>query len=181
MGEVAALKTPCMPQEVVGALAAVWPWVVNAPLTLATACVLAAQSAIETNEWKSCVQYNLGNFKWDGKSAYCQFPTYEYVGGVRTLIRPPEPGCQFMAYADLQTGVRAWVVNLSRRWTLAWPCALAGDPDGFAQGLHDQKPPYYTAPPAEYIAGMRRYFDPFMTFLVLPTADTDPPGPLPET
>ena len=181
MGEVAATKTPCTPQQLVEALAAIWPSELGGTgLTLATACVLASQWAIETSEGTSCICWNLGNFKWDGSSTFTQFSTVEYENGVPTEIHPPAPGCQFMAYASLEDGVRAWLRSLYTHWTLAWPSALAGDPEGFAQGLHDQKPPYYTAPPAQYAAGMRRYFDPFMKTIMLPPTTT-PPDPLADT
>jgi hypothetical protein len=180
--ELAAKKTPCTPQELVTAVAGVWGEVVTdgTPLTLACVCVLASQWAIETAEGEFMICWNIGNFKWTRNPVdpFCQFATTEVVDGVSTKIVPPARGCQFMAYSDLSSGVRAWLTGLSRRWTLAWPCALAGDPDGFAQGLHDQKPPYYTAPVAGYIAGMREYFDPFMQTLTLPPdplADTFPP------
>jgi hypothetical protein len=188
VGEVAATKTPCTPQELVTALAACWSEVVigGTPLTLECACVLASQWAIETGEGASMVQWNIGNFKWDGVSPYCQFQTNEYVNGVLKTITPPEAGCQFMAYPNLPTGVKAWLAALQRKWTLAWPSALAGNPEGFAEGLRNQSPPYYTGPASVYAAGMRRYFDPFLTSLTLPTdplADTLPPTlpDLPET
>jgi hypothetical protein len=180
VGEVAATKTPCSPQELVEAIAASWPDIApDAPLTLAVACTLAAQWAIETGEGAACICWNIGNAKWnrDPSVMWTQFTTQEYVNGVLKTISPPEIGCQFMAYPNLQAGVTAWLASLSKRWTLAWAAALKGDPTGFAEGLRNQSPPYYTAPAATYVAGMLRYFTPFMKSLVLPTADTDPPPP----
>ena len=185
MGEVAAQKTPCTPEQLVRAIAACWTELVpDTPLTLATACTLASQWAIETGEGASMVCWNIGNAKWSGVGPYCQFTTIEYVNGVATKISPPALGCQFMAYPDLATGVRAWLTSLSKRWTLAWAAALRGNPAGFAQGLHDQVPPYYTAPANTYAAGMLRYFMPFMASLELPPdplADTNPPSSGPAT
>jgi hypothetical protein len=186
MGEVAATKTPCTAQQLVNALCAIWPSELGGTgPSLATACVLASQWAIETAEGADCIQWNVGNFKWNESPAspYCQFSTDEYVNGVKTTIHPPTPGCQFMAYASLEDGVRSWLHDLYARWTLAWTAACNGDPQGFAQGLHDQKPyPYYTAPVAEYAAGMLRYFTPFMKSIVLPSATTEPPpDPLADT
>lgn len=188
MGEVAAQKTPCTPEQLVRAIAACWTELVpDTPLTLATACTLASQWAIETGEGASMVCWNIGNAKAYPALAtimWTQFTTTEYVNGVVTKISPPALGCQFMAYPDLATGVRAWLTSLSKRWTLAWAAALRGDPAGFAQGLHDQVPPYYTAPASTYAAEMLRYFMPFMASLELPPdplADTNPPSSGPAT
>jgi hypothetical protein len=174
MGEVAATKTPCTPQQLVTALASIWPLIVpNTPLTLACACVLTSQWAIETSEGASCICWNFGNQKWSGSGPFCQFSTKEIINGVEITIHPPTAGCQFVAYSSLQAGAQAWLTSLSRRWTLAWAAALAGDPAGFAQGLH-------TADPHTYAAGMLRYFNPFMTSLSLPAASA-PPDPLADT
>jgi hypothetical protein len=193
--EVAATKTPCTPQELVEAIAAIWPTVVpGVELTPACACVLASQWGIETGEGASMICHNVGNAKANPATApmWTQFTTQEYVNGVLKTISPPEPGCQFVAYPSLQAGVQAWLTSFARHWTVAWPYALAGDPMGFAIGLHNQKPPYYTGEPSSYAAGMKRYFDSYMETLKLPPmppvpssadplADTDPPPPSPET
>jgi hypothetical protein len=183
VAEVAAKVTPCTAQDVVNALCEIWPYELGdtAP-TLATACVLAAQFAFETTNGSECVQYNIGNFKYRGSGNFCSFPTTEWIDGVETEIRPPDPGCRFMAYSSLENGVRAWLRDIYTHWTLAWKAACAGDPEGFAQGLKDQKPlPYYTGPANEYRAGMRRDFDLFMKSIVLATAATNPPDPLADT
>ena len=183
MVEVAATVTPCTAQQVVNALCAMWPTELgSAGPTLATACVLASQFALETADGTKCVCFNIGNFKYVGSGNFCQFSTIEWVDGVETKIHPPAPGCQFEAYASFEDGVRAWLRDLYTRWTLAWTAACQGSPEGFAQGLYDRKPPYFTAPPASYAAGMRRYFDPFMKTIVLPApAQSTPPDPLADT
>lgn len=184
MSEVAATVTPCTAQEVVSLLCTIWPSELgsSAP-SLAFACVLAAQFCLETASGSECVRYNIGNFKYGGGSGdFCMFPTTEWIDGVETKIYPPNPSCRFMAYASLEDGVRSWLRDLYTRWALAWTAACNGDPEGFAQGLHDQKPfPYYTGPVADYRADMRAQFNRLMKSIVLPTASTSPPDPLADT
>src|SRR5271154_4932989 len=97
--EVAAIVTPCTAQEVVTALCALWPSELGSPSpSLATACVLASQFALETRDGTECVQYNIGNFKYGGSGNFCMFPTTEWIDGVETKISPPNPSCRFVAY-----------------------------------------------------------------------------------
>jgi hypothetical protein len=179
MSQLPDTRTSCTPQQLVDALVSIWPGEFGEGQTpsIATACVLASQWALETADGTSMVQWNIGNFKRPPgvPGDYTMFPTKEWINGVETTISPPDPGCRFACYASLEDGVQAWLRSLYTRWTLAWPGAAKGDPAAFAQGLHDQKPPYYTAPVQSYIAGMKRYFDVFMKTLHVPaTAPTDP-------
>ena len=181
MSQLPDTRTPATPQQIVDALVSIWQTEFGTPgPSLETACVLAAQWALETAGGASMVQWNIGNFKRPPGVAgdFTMFATNEWVNGVQKTIYPPDPGCRFACYASLRDGVQAWLRSFYTHWTLAWPAAIQGDPDAFAQGLHDQKPPYYTAPVASYVAGMRRYFDVFVKTLVVPApaavAPTDP-------
>lgn len=183
MSELPDTRTPCTPQQLVDAIIRIWPGEFGGGQipSLATACVIASQWALETADGKSMVQWNIGNFKRPPgvPGDFTCFPTNEWVNGVEITIHPPDPGCRFACYPSLDEGVRAWLKSLYSRWTLAWTGACNGDPAAFAQGLHDQKPPYYTAPVSQYIAGMQRYFDIFIKTLTVPApadplAKTDP-------
>jgi hypothetical protein len=168
--QVAATKTPARPQEVADALVAAWPNQLGGSPTLPQVCVLLAQAALETAEFASMIQYDLGNFKWSGVGNYCQFTTTEYVNGKPTTVV-----ASFMAFPDLATGVAYWLRSMWSHWTAAWPSVIAGDPKGFAEGLHNQKPfPYYTAPVEAYAAGVKRYFDKYITAISLNGTPTDP-------
>lgn len=176
--EVAATKTPCTAQDVVCALVSIWRSELGSDTpSLETACVLAAQFALETGNGSLCIRWNLGNFKRPNPAAgdWCSFSTNEWVDGKEIVIHPPAIGCRFAVYDSLENGVRAWLRDLYTRWTLAWPGACEGNPEEFAAGLGAQKPPDFTAPVAQYAAGMRKYFDVFMRSIVLP--DTEPTEP----
>lgn len=172
--ERAAAKTPCTAQELVDALVAIWPSEMGGNITLPEACVLAAQWALETGAGASMVAFNIGNLKCPDVNAgdWCMFSTFEYVDGARVDIHPPDPGCRFQAFATLQDGVQNYLHGMWSHWTKAWPSVCAGDPEGFAKGLHDQG--YYTAPVASYAAGVRRYFDLYMRTLHVPTEPAPP-------
>jgi len=62
------------------------------------------------------------------------------------------------------------------RWTKAWPSVVAGDPKGFAQGLHDQG--YYTAPVQTYCVGVERWFAFYMSKLGGDKDVTEPDMPV---
>lgn len=186
MSELPADHTPCTAQQLVDALVSIWPSELGGTPSLETVCVLTSQWALETKHGVSMIQNNIGNFKRPNPAAgdWCQFSTFEWIKGVKTMIHPPDIGCRFAAYASLEDGVRSWLRDLYTRWTLAWPGACEGDPDAFAAGLGAQRPPYYTAPVADYQAGMHGYFDLYVKTLTVPAlpdplAETDPfPPPL---
>jgi hypothetical protein len=98
---------------------------------------------------------------------------------ISVLFHPKHPTCRFRAFATLGDGTQHYLRAMWSHWTLAWSSVCAGDPEGFAQGLHDQKPPYYTADPAIYKANMRAYFNQYIKTLTVPVdplSKTDPDG-----
>jgi len=177
MTELAATRTHATAQQIVDSLLKLWPSELGSVgPSLEMACVLAAQWAFETAEGVDMVQWNIGNSKYTGAGDFCFYPTEEYVNGKPVMIRPPDPGCRFQCFPTIDEGVRAWLRSFYTHWTLAWPSACAGDPAGFAQGLHDQQPPYYTGPVQDYIAGLKRYFDKYIGTLHVPQPDDTDPG-----
>lgn len=123
-----------------------------------TIAVLAAQVALETGGGTACIQWNIGNFKANIGADFCRFATTEYINGqAQPMV------CSFAVFQSLEQGCEQYLHSMYTHWDLAWPFAVAGDPKGFAQGLHDQKPyGYYTAPVALYIKGVQRWFDQYM-------------------
>lgn len=174
MSLVAATKTVARPQTVADALVNAWDLQLGSEPTLLPICVLLAQWALETAEGASCICWNIGNFKRPDPAAgdYCEFATTEYVNGVAERISPPNPGCRFAAYASLDAGVSAYLHSMWSHWTKAWPYVVAADPENFARGLRAQG--YYTAPVAEYAAGVRRYFDRYRQVIQITGTPTKP-------
>ena len=87
------------------------------------------------------------------------------MNGQPVTLHPPDPGCRFRAFATLEDGARDYLRGMYSHWTKAWHYVCAGDPQGFAQGLHDQG--YYTASVASYAAGVQHYFDLYVKTLTI--------------
>jgi hypothetical protein len=164
--QLADTRTPVSPQELANALVALWPSEVGGSPSLKTIAVLLAQWALETGEGKSMVAYNIGNIKaYDTKAGdYTYFDTTENVNGKTVHLKAGEPGTRFRAFSSLPEGAQFYLRGMKSHWTKAWPYALSGDPEGFAQGLYDQH--YYTGigdhPVEAYAKGLRAYFDKYM-------------------
>lgn len=145
--------TPIDPKSLYAALGAASPAAVGAQLGRASLLVLLAQINEETG-FKACHAFNLGNIKHvdgDGHD-YVQFPCTEVVDGTTVWIHPPATGCQFRAYASLEAGCIDYLALLKKRFNLAWPAVLAGDPAQFCHLLKTQH--YYTADEATYTANV---------------------------
>jgi hypothetical protein len=120
----------------------------------------------------------VGNFKavaGDDYQDYQDYKTWEVLDGKRV-----EMVCHFAVFSSLEAGLEAYLHAMYTRWTLAWTAAVKGDPRGFALGLHDQKPfPYYTADPAQYVAGVTRWYSYYLALLGGDGEVTEPELPSP--
>ena len=121
--------------------------------------LLLAHVALETG-MTSCVNFNIGNCKATvgGAADWCIFRTWEVEHGVKV----PQD-CPFRSFPDLATGAAFYLGLLSNQFRGAWPAVRAGDPQMFAVLLAQQR--YYTAPVAEYAAGMRARFSHYWVML----------------
>jgi len=163
--QIPANKTPATPQEVADALISQWNAQLDTPPAPESVAVLLAQWALETGEGASMIQWNIGNVKasqsnpdTSGAPNYVRYLTREYINGAYVSMLQ-----NFRAFATLEDGVGWYLQNMRTQWTNAWPSVLAGDPQGFAVGLRNQKPfGYYTAPASTYAAGVQRYFDKYL-------------------
>lgn len=146
-------RTPLVPPHVREALARAWP---DAPPN--AIAVLMAQIGLETG-WNSCVCWNLGNVKAaaNGPVPWCSFATVEFVNGKRVELAAGAPGTSFRAFATLDEGIAFYFEFLQKKFARSWPAVLAGDPLEFARLLREQD--YYTAPLADYQAGLERIFN----------------------
>ena len=170
MPQVPNVTTPFAPAQLVAAVQAAYCAQLGHDPTRATLAILCAQCALECANGRACEDWDVGNFKAAASGDWDSFPTWEMVDGVRTPMV-----CRFAAFASLEQGVEAYLVAMYSRWTLAWSGAVAGDPKAFALGLHDQKPyAYYTADPAQYVAGVSRWMVYYLAILAHDPSPTEP-------
>jgi hypothetical protein len=132
--------------------------------TKAQCAVLFAQWALETGKGHFCWNNNLGNVKEipnDGLPYFALPGTWEIEAGKRVVLDVKDPGSWFTAFPTLADGMAHHLRFLStKRYAPAWPAVLEGDPYMFAANLKARG--YYTAPLADYAAGMKRLFAEFM-------------------
>lgn len=167
MTEVAAIKTPFQPADLIAALGTAYNEQLGHGPTHATLAVLCAQIALETANGTSAICNNVGNFKRGVSDDYCTFQTFEYIGGVKTPM-----SCQFSAWPTLAQGCGYYLSALYTHWPEAWEAAVQGDPQGFADGLKARG--YYTAPLELYAAGVKRWTDYYLARLGGDEAVTEP-------
>jgi hypothetical protein len=151
------VRTPLDPPALRSALESAWRAKYGACPPRNAVAVLMAQAALETG-LDACWCWNIGNVKAGKGQDYCELAgVWEVVDGKRVDLPKGAPGTQFRAFASLEEGARAHLDVLARRFAKAWPAVLAADPGAFAGALKAQG--YYTAPLADYRAGMLRWFD----------------------
>lgn len=163
--------TSVSPVEVATALTRAWRTLWGNTPTVRQLFVLLAQWALETWWGKSCHWWNLGNAKWASGFDWCCFacgeelalgaavhyaeedPDHVHIvqrytkNGVAMAsckFLPPHPMTRFKAFHSLDEAAIYYIGDLRRRFNLAWPAVLNGDPAGFAHQLKVQH--YYTAP-----------------------------------
>ncbi len=111
--------------------------------------VLSAQVSLETAGGQQMFNFNFGGIK--GASPQGDTATYmtrEVLGGKDMHLAQG-----FRAYSSLDAGARDYIAVLRARFPGAFAQASAGNIDGFAHALKQAH--YYTAPEAEYAAGLR--------------------------
>ena len=143
--------TPCSPAELYASLKAAWVrFAQDSAPTRAGLLVLLSHWALETGWGHYCHAFNLGNKKrvpGDGHD-YVQFRCNEIINGQVVWIDPPAPGCQFVAFPDLDSGALDYFIGMRGQFRSAWPAVIAGDPAQFCHLL--KLAHYYTADEALY-------------------------------
>ena len=151
--------TPCAPADLYAALRTAWTQACqDSSPARSSLLVLLAHWSLETGFGHACHRWNLGNKKHvpgDGHD-YVQFRCNEIIGGKIVWISPPDPGCSFVAYPDLDAGTLDYLVGLRGEFRAAWPFVLAGDVQGFCHALKVAH--YYTADEALYTSGVMRCY-----------------------
>lgn len=176
-----AVRTPVSIADMKRALRDAWVKVIGSDPSKKSINLLTAHWSLETGDGASMICYNVGNHKAhpDPKGPdYCLFKTWEQVtksqadalvksghaGKPVTALPTTTPGMYkvvlydyFMAFTTLEAGCEHYIRSLRKRFSYAWPAVEVGDVKEFAIKLREQR--YYTAPLADYIAGMRsRYY-----------------------
>ncbi len=181
--ERTAEHTKPTPLQVAIALVLAWRKLWGSTPSLATVFLLVAQWALETGWGAQCFCWNLGNAKWASGYDWCVFACGEELPLASALkyqsedpdhvhivqrytkkgqawasckFLPPHPMCRFKAFATIDEAAIYYLSDLRRRFALAWPAVLAGDPAQFSQKLSIQH--YFTAPEAQYEGTMLRTF-----------------------
>jgi len=152
---VPTVPTRLTASELYAALRRIWPTVIEGAAPSRQAIVLMlAHSALETGFWHACWNHNIANAKHvpgDGRDYYA-IRHYEIVDGKVEWIDPPAD--PFASFASLDDGATYYLQKLHSRWHDAWPYLLDGDARGFVHAL--KAAGYFTAPEAEYAAGVFR-------------------------
>jgi hypothetical protein len=140
--------TPCVPSQMLYALAYAWEKLFNETPAKESLYILLSQWAHETGRGKYCHNWNIGNYKHiEGDSRdYCYFTCKEIINGKEVWYHPDvdseRPYCCFRAYRTIEAGAIDYLASLYNRYKKAWPAVLAGDPSDFAHQLKLQK--YYS-------------------------------------
>jgi Putative peptidoglycan binding domain len=176
--ELPAVATPAKPGDVIQALGRVWALRVGPITDPKPLQLLLAQWAFETGRGAKCMCWNLGNVKsvdGDGHD-YTFFDCTEVMSskaaasavtaarGLAAILwdngttaevhyLPKHPACRFRAFDSLDLGAADYLNEVQHGFASAWPALLSGDPDAFAAALKAAR--YYTAPEAQYAAGLR--------------------------
>ena len=147
--------TPLTPEDAAEALAGAYKSVTGDGASKEILGLLIGQTALETANWQSIHNYNLGNVKGKDSDDYIQFfRCFEVVRNPDTGEKetvwydPPHPACRFVAYRNAQDGAEHYIKMLRSRphW---WKGLHSGSVDGFVNGL-TTFPAYFTANPAVY-------------------------------
>lgn len=186
--ELDANKTPVTKQDLILGLWQAWYQIFNEEPKHEAVCVLGGQWALETGWGKSMWDFNLGNVKsveGDGHDyqffgcgeelplSVAQHAVHDspLVKVVRTYangntpmasvwIDPKHPWCRFRAFNSLLEGAVDYVKLLNKRFQMAWPAVIAGDPALFSHYLHQQH--YYTADETQYTNSIKSTFHTMM-------------------
>ena len=152
-----AVRTQCTPAELYAALRDAWlRCAFDSVPTRASLLVLLAHWALETGFGHSCWNFNLGNKKRTPGHEFYFMRCNEIIDGHVVWLDPPNPGCAFNSYADLESGCVDYLSGLRGTFRAAWPAVLAGDPAQFCHLLKLAR--YYTADEAIYTAGVMRCY-----------------------
>jgi hypothetical protein len=157
---VANRLTPLTRQDATNALVEAYTRVTGGTPSARVLALLLAQTAYETLRWQMIHNFNFGNAKADlSYPLITQFRCSEVEHGVEQLFEPPDPHCNFRAYANAADGAVDYVRLLQRRphW---WNGLQSEEPNAYVDALATE-PKYFTGNPAFYRRGVAALFDEF--------------------
>lgn len=143
LDEVPAQRTSADTQDVRAALYNEWTAIMGENPTDKTIAMLMAHSALETGNWKSMWNWNLGNITTRSGR----------------FFRIPAPGQEKYKYRphdSLEAGAREFILYLQRAQPDAFALLDAERADQYAAAL--KAGAYYEAPEAEYAAALRKLY-----------------------
>jgi len=152
--------TPLTRQDATRALYDAYVRVTGGPPSARVLALLLAQSAFETERWQKIHNFNFGNAKADLNYPFItQFRCSEVEQGVERVFDPPDPHCNFRAYATATDGALDHIKVLQSRphW---WNALQSGDPNVFVDALATV-PKYFTGNPAIYKRAVASLFEEF--------------------
>ena len=150
--------TPLTRQDATNALVEGYTRVTGGAPTARVLALLLAQTAFETLRWQKLHNFNFGNAKADlSYPLITQFRCSEVEHGVEQIFDPPDPHCNFRAYASAADGAVDYVRVLQRRphW---WNGLQSEDPNAYVDALATA-PKYFTGNPVVYKRGVASLFD----------------------
>jgi hypothetical protein len=152
--------TPLDAREAGRALFSAYTAFTGRPPSDRVGALLLAQSALETGNWQKIHNFNFGNAK--ARLDYptiTQFRCSEVIDGVERFFDPPDPQCNFRAYASASEGALDYlkVLHGQPHW---WQGLQTGDPSAFADALATP-PKYFTADPVKYKRALTALFEQF--------------------
>lgn len=163
---VDTVKTKYSQIELCAALIGAWHELLGDIPSKASIGVIVAQHGIETGGGNFAWNNNLGNVKAvDIPGQTIEYMAlngvWEIINGVRVNLPASNPGSWFRSFHDLHAGAVFHLGLLkNKRYASAWPAIESGNLVGFATIIRAHG--YYTAPLKDYIAGMTRFYNPYM-------------------
>jgi len=153
--------TPLDAREAARALFSAYTTFTGKPPNDRVGALLVAQSALETGNWQKIHNFNFGNIK--ARPDYptlTQFRCSEVIDGVERFFDPPDPQCNFRAYATASEGAFDYlkVLHGQPHW---WQGLHSGDPSAFVDALATP-PKYFTADPTKYKRAVTALFEQFL-------------------
>jgi len=160
---VEPVKTKISKEDFASSVRKVWPKIFpNKAITESGIGVLWAQSSLETGNFDSMWNYNLGNVKatekWTQNNKWTYKPCNETVNGksIRFDFFDYHPMCYWRAHDTLDEGMTYYLKTIGSSYGEALDSAMAGNTKDFVYKLKEKG--YFTADPKTYADAVARKY-----------------------